>query len=270
VRLYLIAENHGSDRCSRCKKHEVVVGKKQCQRCLQRLADRRMSNKAAGTCPNCGKPLEPGFTKCSDCRSKAASLRQSDRRAAVDAYGGAVCVGCGETEPLFLTLDHVDNDGGGSNRSIRGAGFYTKLRQSGYQDRLQILCFSCNLAKSRNNGKLMTNQTEFCCSCRGAGSCQHGLSASARSRRRLFLATLDVYGGRACACCGEEHPFKLTLDHADGGGNKHRLEMGKQKDLAAWLRNAGYPQDRNIRVLCANCNSGRARNGGTCPHGRES
>lgn len=266
VRLCVISENV----CSRCKRYEVVSGKKQCERCLKWLTDRRLRNKASGVCPNCGRELEVGFTKCTQCRSKSAELRRSDVQSTIEAYGGYVCLGCGETEPIFLTLDHIDNDGGGSKRVVRGSGFYTQQRKSGYKDRIQILCFNCNLAKSRNKGVLVDAKTAFCCSCKGSSTCSHGLSASARSRRRLFLTTLDQYGGQACTCCGEDHPFKLTLDHGDDNGGRHRAEMGNKTDLAAWLRAAGHPQDRNIKVLCANCNSGRARNGGTCPHRRKS
>jgi hypothetical protein len=33
-----------------------------------------------------------------------------------------------------------------------------------------------------------------------------------------------------------------------------------------WLVEHGCPQDGRFRILCFNCNQGRALNGGVCPH----
>src|SRR6267142_1015780 len=68
-------------------------------------------------------------------------------------YGGAVCACCGETEILFLTLDHVNDDGARHRKELLGpkrgktAGwkFYLKLRQLGYPPlALRVLCYNCN------------------------------------------------------------------------------------------------------------------------------
>lgn len=64
------------------------------------------------------------------------------------AYGGK-CICCGETQPYFLTIDHVYNDGA-SDRKINGSGrrFYHYLKRLGFpKDRYQILCYNCNNAK---------------------------------------------------------------------------------------------------------------------------
>lgn len=39
---------------------------------------------------------------------------------------------------------------------------------------------------------------------------------------------LNHYGGvpPKCACCGENHVEFLSVDHINGGGNKHRKEIG--------------------------------------------
>src|SRR3990172_5963982 len=41
----------------------------------------------------------------------------------------------------------------------------------------------------------------------------------------LRREVLDHYGG-ACACCGETTLEFLSLDHKNGGGTKHRNEIG--------------------------------------------
>jgi len=74
---------------------------------------------------------------------------------------------------------------------------------------------------------------------------------------------MNIYGGPICACCGETNLFFLTFDHINGGGRKHILEIG-HPNLGGWLRRNNYPD--GYRVLCANCNSGRAMVGGVCPH----
>ncbi len=69
------------------------------------------------------------------------------------AYGGK-CACCGETEPKFFMIDHVNGDGAAHRRSIgvcAGFKFYLRLRREGFpkDPALQILCTNCSLAKER-------------------------------------------------------------------------------------------------------------------------
>ena len=91
------------------------------------------------------------------------------------------------------------------------------------------------------------------------------MSARGRSRDYWHKAreeALRVYGGK-CECCGETDPKLLTIDHTNNNGNKHRKEMGGNR-IATWLRQHGWPKD-GFRLLCYNCNMGRAFYG-VCPH----
>ena len=81
--------------------------------------------------------------------------------------------------------------------------------------------------------------------------------------RRLRESVIDGYGG-ACRCCGETTYAFLTIDHVDGGGSVERRDFPGQGKFLRRLRDEGFP-DR-YRLLCWNCNSGRAVNGGICPH----
>jgi len=83
---------------------------------------------------------------------------------------------------------------------------------------------------------------------------------------RLRHETMLVYGGYRCACCGEGEPMFLTLDHVNNDGSRHRRAIGSfsSPKMFAWLRARDYPP--GFQVLCSNCNHGRHRNGGTCPH----
>jgi len=64
-----------------------------------------------------------------------------------------------------------------------------------------------------------------------------------------------AYGGK-CACCGFDQPNALVIDHINGGGNKHRKEIGPL--LYRWLKEQGYPS--GFQVLCANCNMSKSNN----------
>jgi len=77
-----------------------------------------------------------------------------------------------------------------------------------------------------------------------------------RKRQLVF----DHYGNR-CECCGEAEPMFLTVDHINGGGRQHGLKIG---NLYLWLVRNNFPD--GFRLLCMNCNGGRERNGGVCPH----
>lgn len=84
-----------------------------------------------------------------------------------------------------------------------------------------------------------------------------------RERAQLKLDFLAAYGGK-CACCGEDDPRFLSLDHVKDDGNEHRKTTTCQQ-IYRIARNEGYPRDR-YQPLCFNCNMGKSTNGGVCPH----
>ena len=78
-------------------------------------------------------------------------------RAQIDAklreIYGSVCACCGETEPAFLTIDHVNGDGAedrkkhGGHRQLR---FW--LSQQPKLPDYRMLCWNCNCGRRLNNG----------------------------------------------------------------------------------------------------------------------
>ena len=48
---------------------------------------------------------------------------------------------------------------------------------------------------------------------------------------------------------------------------RHRAPAGRLRRLLseAQLRDHGWPKE-GLQLLCCNCNQGKARNGGVCPH----
>lgn len=85
------------------------------------------------------------------------------------------------------------------------------------------------------------------------------------NRHRIYLRELVYaeYGDR-CVCCGESNPLFLTLDHVENDGHKVRVQQGVSSRLYRWAIQNGFPD--SLQLLCYNCNMGKARNGGVCPH----
>lgn len=100
--------------------------------------------------------------------------------------------------------------------------------------------------------------------------CPEKLKKKSRDRsRKIRNEVVEAYGS-TCVCCGETEEMFLTIDHIenDGAADRRRLtgsRTGGGTRLYRELKRLGYPKDR-YRLLCFNCNCGRARNGGTCPH----
>ena len=69
--------------------------------------------------------------------------------------------------------------------------------------------------------------------------------------------------GKKCRCCGVIEIEFLTIDHINGGGNKHRKEIG-ESNMYKWLKKQGFPKE-GFQILCMNCNWA-TRNKGICPH----
>jgi hypothetical protein len=83
-------------------------------------------------------------------RSKATHTAL--KAAVIEAYGGK-CSCCGESEPAFLTIDHIDGNGADKRRAGEGSGgaLYSSLKRRGFpKEGYQLLCFNCNCAKGRN------------------------------------------------------------------------------------------------------------------------
>ena len=87
-------------------------------------------------------------------------------------------------------------------------------------------------------------------------SCKERTKRRWKERRSVVI---KAYGGK-CVCCGETELDFLCIDHINGGGAKHKKEVG---NLYSWLRKEEYPA--GFQVLCWNCNHGKYTNG-FCPH----
>lgn len=93
---------------------------------------------------------------CRSCNNLKSKKHYDKSRALVFEYYGSQCACCHEKEQLFLTVDHVNNDGyeerwHNGNR-ITGVHIYPKIVKAGYPKKYQLLCMNCNHGKRMNNG----------------------------------------------------------------------------------------------------------------------
>lgn len=87
-----------------------------------------------------------------------AKRRAKVRDEVFQAYGGFRCVCCGEDEPIFLTIDHINNDGNEHRKELAtkigkgGTAFFDWLRRNKFPPGFQVLCRNCNWGKHANGG----------------------------------------------------------------------------------------------------------------------
>lgn len=89
-----------------------------------------------------------------------------------------------------------------------------------------------------------------------------------KDRAKGYHDIVFAHYGNKCLCCGETEPKFLTLDHINNDGH---MDRGPKRRLTAKLLDrhrkiiaTNFPD--TYRILCFNCNCGRERNGGICPH----
>jgi hypothetical protein len=105
---------------------------------------------------------------------------------------------------------------------------------------------------SRCKGPIGDSPTKCCNECRIKNNEEMRVSL-----QELRLNTMNIYGGCKCALCSETELVVLSIDHIEGGGVKHRKEIGNgDANIGAskfyrWLRDNNYPP--GYRVLCMNC-----------------
>ncbi len=90
---------------------------------------------------------------CHNINNKVQRLLYKEN--AFKEYGGCICKCCGITQSVFLSIDHIDNNGNQHRKEIQNKGgyhFYTWLKKNNYPPGYQVLCMNCNFGKRMNNG----------------------------------------------------------------------------------------------------------------------
>ena len=82
---------------------------------------------------------------------------------------------------------------------------------------------------------------------------------------KRFQIVLNHYGA-FCACCGETELKFLSVDHINNDGYARRKsgEHASGQPLIGQIIRDNFPDI--FQILCMNCNHGKSRNDGVCPH----
>jgi hypothetical protein len=121
------------------------------------------------------------------------------------------------------------------------------------------VCRKCNILLTNNNwtpGRRI-GKNYICQSCavivrKISYDGRKEIEQSVQKARAKFekQETIKFYGS-SCASCGLNEIKKLTIDHIDNTGGKHRKTgIG---DIYGWLYRNKFPTD-NFQLLCYNCN----------------
>ncbi len=122
--------------------------------------------------------------------------------------------------------------------------------EASVDERRFVRCKECRLRNGEQSKKFRCKQPDY----------------MKRYMKKITMECYEAYGGAFCVCCGEANFQFLTIDHINNNGaeERRRTNNASGKCLAWYLRKRGYPV--GYQIMCFNCNCGRARNSGVCPH----
>jgi hypothetical protein len=73
------------------------------------------------------------------------STYQTSKKKVFDHYGW-ICSCCGESEPEFLTIDHIDG-GGYQHKKETNGKLYPWLVRNNFPEGFRVLCYNCNCGR---------------------------------------------------------------------------------------------------------------------------
>ena len=145
----------GKDQVSPCTEMNLCVRPLHCEA--------KASTQRITVCARCGQErgragFEKGRRVCRVCRAVQTNAERANevskafqrrrRLATLQHYGGA-CACCGESNEMFLVMDHVNDDGAVHRKETGYKSVYVWLNSNGLPTGFQVLCHNCNYAKSR-------------------------------------------------------------------------------------------------------------------------
>jgi hypothetical protein len=166
------------------------------------------------------------------------------------------CTRCGKLRPQSHFYRRSGDPGGGRLSTCKPC--YSIQRRARVQDSRRLIREYAETCRARTSRVVRAANAFIRAPQRGE------FLAKLTSYYRLQHEAIVAYGGYRCACCKETEPLFLTIDHVKNNGGRHRRRVGFGDKFYRWLKDRGYPP--GFQVLCLNCNQGRWRNGGVCPH----
>lgn len=129
------------------------LGLKRCPRCSREIAASDY-----GPATYCRPCMKQRWHERTPDQVERDRERQKERNEAIRretfAHYGETCACCGEHRRLFLSIDHMNNDGAKDRRETKRAGvnFYAWLKVQEWPEGYQTLCHNCNLGRHLNGG----------------------------------------------------------------------------------------------------------------------
>ena len=198
--------------------------------------ERKAKFRAAGLCQICGGGPLVTATMCAVHRDYFRKYQKARREKRVEA---GICTNCCKEPKVNATMCETCRLKHG--RYV--AGVHSRREEAG-------MC--------KGGGKIEPETGRKRC-----GPCRKAFRAYRSKIRNIVYA---AYGGYVCACCGVTGKAFVTLDHVNNDGARMRREVHGYGNWPTilWIRRNGFPD--TIQVLCWNCQLGKYRNGGICPH----
>jgi hypothetical protein len=213
--------------------------------------NKRKSKIKNGICVKCDNKAANGKTRCEQCavlhnaQAKIHHKANSDRlvKSHKDYINkkkeNGMCARC-------------------SNKAAHGKTCCTRCSKLYTQATIKVVNKRKKAGCCRQCGSKLKSRLFFACDeCRNKYS-----NLQKEARKRLKQTCLDKYGNK-CECCGIFHIKFLTFDHVNNDSKVNGKRL-KGNDFLKWIIKNNFPS--TIRILCWNCNSGRAQNNGICPH----
>ena len=136
----VLPESRKSKRCQKCSREAAVRSEEKFRAEKgEKDFDARRHGRAARNYKKNGHKY----------RDRARERRATLRAEFIHEYGG-VCSCCGENTPVFLTLEHLDNDGKEHRDEVGHdpGQLLRDLKRRGWpKDKYTLMCFNCNRAR---------------------------------------------------------------------------------------------------------------------------
>ena len=151
--------NNGKCRCGRT----LLDGYKYCEVCVDKdkikTKERNAFRRKNGLCLLCGQSRDLSQTRCSKCILAARNYLLRLKLKVFTAYGNK-CACCGgydiainQYNHIFLTIDHINDDGHKHRKAIGSNRVYNWLVKNSYpKHNFRLLCWNCNCGRKTNGG----------------------------------------------------------------------------------------------------------------------
>lgn len=99
-------------------------------------------------------------------QKKARENRQRNRKIVLGHYSNGTfkCYCCGESQYMFLSVDHLENNGAEHRKQIGSSQLYNWLIKNNFPPGFGVMCYNCNIVKGQY-GKCLVHQGEAVMDC---------------------------------------------------------------------------------------------------------